>query len=148
MEAILSYLRDSLIRVETVLERLKTFIDLHLEMVSQNPALAEVLTVELRQSAKFMREYTPKKFGEYLGLVESIYAEGCAEGLFRPNVNPRVFKRALFGALDEVSTAWVSARREGIATPFELEAAAQDIFSLFVQGVIAPATKTEDRSCL
>lgn len=146
MEAILSYLRASLAQIDSVVERLRTFIDLHFKMVSENPALAEVLTVELRQSSKFMREYTPRKFGEYLGLLESLYVEGCEKGVFRTGIDAKVFKRALFGALDEVSTTWVSARREGVDGPFELENAAQDIFSIFVDGVIAPSTKTEDRS--
>src|SRR3990170_1735098 len=46
--------------------------------------LVEVLQVELRQSTKFLKDYTPVKFFEYLEIISGILEEGKREGVFRP----------------------------------------------------------------
>ncbi|MCB9541899.1 MAG: hypothetical protein H6703_05555 [Myxococcales bacterium] len=97
-------------------------------MVAGDPALAEVLTVELRQSSKFMREYKALKFGEYLLVIEDIIERGRARGEFRDDVDARILKRVIFGALDEVSLFWVDARRNDNLQPYALDRAAEQIW--------------------
>ena len=70
MEQIVATFRAEVNRHEDARERLKCFLELHLKMVAERPALTEVMTVELRQSAKFMREYKAPQFSAYLGLSE------------------------------------------------------------------------------
>lgn len=117
---------------ETATARLRRFIELHLDMVAQQPRLAEVLTVELRQSAKFMREYKAPKFIEYLALLGEIITHGQERGEFDPALSPNLVNRIIFGALDEVSLHWVSARRK----PYELTSAAEGIFQICVRGLL------------
>ena len=57
MEQIVETFQAEVNQHDSAQDRLKCFIELHLRMVAERPALAEVMTVELRQSAKFMREY-------------------------------------------------------------------------------------------
>jgi TetR/AcrR family fatty acid metabolism transcriptional regulator len=136
MEAILVLLRAELATLDSASARLRRMLDLHLSMVSNQPALAEVFTVEVRQSAKFMREYTPEKFVEYLGLLEQILEEGCASGEFRPDVDPKVLKLVLFGALDEVSLFWIRSRRDGLQPPYDLKRAADEIWALCTASLV------------
>jgi TetR/AcrR family transcriptional regulator, fatty acid metabolism regulator protein len=131
MERIIAAFREQLTGAETAYEQLRRFIELHLKMVAEQPSLAEVLTVELRQSAKFMREYKAHKFGEYLGLLQSMVEKGQAEGHIRPDLDPAFVRRFLFGALDEISLHWVSSRRK----PYTLERAAEQILSICAMGV-------------
>jgi TetR/AcrR family fatty acid metabolism transcriptional regulator len=131
MDGIISTFREALEASETSAEALRRYIELHLQMVQSEPALAEVLTVELRQSAKFMRDYKAPKFGEYLDLLHGVIERGRANGEFRQELNPRILTRALFGALDEISLVWVSTRRK----PFSLEGAVDTIWSLFAHGL-------------
>jgi hypothetical protein len=85
----------------------RSAIYLHLMLVEKNPPLAEVLTVELRQSAKFMKEYRNSKFGEFLKLLATPIEEGQRDGTIRPDLDPHVIARALFGALDELALSWL-----------------------------------------
>ena len=116
--------------------KLRIFIEQHLSMVQQHPDLAEVLIVELRQSSKFMREYRPTKFAEYLDVIESIIRTGIETHEFRDGVSPRLAKRLIFGALEEVSATWLGFRREGVKTPCNLEEAAEEITQVLGTGFI------------
>ncbi len=142
MEAILADFRAELAGIDSAAGRLRRFVELHLRMVAQNPPLAEVLTVELRQSSKFMREYKARKFGEYLALLESLISEGIEQGLFRSDVDPKILKRALFGAIDEVSLFWVGHQRAGNPQPYALDHAAEQIWRLYAGGLMRPQEST------
>jgi TetR/AcrR family fatty acid metabolism transcriptional regulator len=97
-------------------EKMRRYIVEHLRLVAEQPKLMQVLTVELRQSARFMKEYSPQAFARYLALVGSILEDGQKKGVFRKSLDPAVFRRALFGALDEISLEWVI-RRDSAAMP-------------------------------
>ena len=113
MEELSSKQRMALDGLETATDKLRTFVRVHFEMVGRNPELAEVLTVELRQSGKFMRDADMRAFGRYLGIAARIVAEGQAAGEFSPDLRPRRVARMLFGAIDELSLEWaMSARRK------------------------------------
>jgi TetR/AcrR family fatty acid metabolism transcriptional regulator len=133
MEGIIAAFREKLTATDSARVRLRVFVETHLRMVADQPSLAEVLTVELRQSSKFMREYKAPKFQEYLGLLEEIVELGRQSGEFREDLDPRITKRVLFGALDEVSLYWVSTRRK----PYSLERAAEEILSICASGVFS-----------
>lgn len=111
MEQIVQRFRLQVNRCESSGERLKCFIELHLKMVAENPSLAEVLTVELRQSAKFMREYKAPQFAEYLNLLGEIILYGQERGEISASVDPSIARRIIFGALDELSLYWVSVKK-------------------------------------
>jgi len=113
MEELSSKQRMALDGLNTATDKLRTFVRVHFEMVGRNPELAEVLTVELRQSSKFMRDADTRAFGRYLGIAARIVAEGQASGEFSPDLRPRRVARMLFGAIDELSLEWaMSARRK------------------------------------
>ena len=99
------------------LDKLDALLRTHLALVQANPLLAEVLTVELRQSTKFLKEYRQSKFGEFLKLVAQPIEEGQRDGTIRADVEAPVVARALFGALDELVLAWLlrRGRRRGAA---------------------------------
>lgn len=103
MEWIIERLQKELAGVEGgVVEKVRRFVELHFQLAIENPDLAEFITVELRQSAKFIKEYDNPKFGDYLGLLTSLIEEGQAEGHFGSHLDARLVSRAFFGALDEV----------------------------------------------
>jgi TetR/AcrR family transcriptional regulator, fatty acid metabolism regulator protein len=146
MDSIISHVNDALSSVDTASARLKIFVQKHLMMVEQHPELAEVLIVELRQSAKFMREYTPIKFAEYLDIIEQIVRDGVSAGEFRIGLNPRLAKRIIFGALEEVSATWLRFRRDGVVSPFELEQAGTQIWEMLSAGFFQKEHHAYERS--
>lgn len=112
--------------------RLKRFIWAHLELLEENQALAEVIQVELRQSNKFMKEYVPTRFFEYLNIIADLVREGQKAGVIRPEISPGIFKRALFGALDEISLHWVL-RKKGRDY---LQSSGEQLCEIFLRGVL------------
>ena len=92
-------------------EKLKIFIENHMDLLEREAGLVEVLQVELRQSTKFLKDYTPVKFFEYLEIISDILEEGKREGVLRPDLNISVARRAIFGALDELSLTYILSRK-------------------------------------
>ncbi|MBW2007625.1 MAG: TetR family transcriptional regulator, partial [Deltaproteobacteria bacterium] len=96
-----------------------------------NKSMAEIIHVELRQSSKFVKEYKNENFARYLDILADIVREGQEQGVFRRDVIPGVAKRAIFGALDEMSRFWVlSSKRE-----YDIKTAAEQISSYFIEGM-------------
>lgn len=102
MEFLISRMEAELEGIGGPVERLEKVIELHCHLATEEPDLAEFITVELRQSSKFVKEYENPKFHDYLHIVEGILEEGKATGEFRKDAEVRLIARAVFGALDEV----------------------------------------------
>ncbi len=113
-------------------EKLLAFIHHHLELVRTTPDLAAVFQLELRQSNKFLKEYSGSRFNDYLNVISAIIHEGQDAGLFHKNLMPGIVKRALFGALDEFSTLWVLRKDK----KYDLRDAGDQIGKLFLQGLV------------
>ncbi len=111
--------------------QLEAFVQTHLSMVEEHPNLAEVLTVELRQSAKFMKEHANPQFGEYLKILATIIADGQADGVFDSDVPAPVAARGIFGMVDELALAWLL----GAEQKFDIVRAADWVGSLILRGL-------------
>lgn len=120
--------------VDDPIEKLKIFIHMHLKLVEENQGVAEVMQVELRQSHKFMKEYVPQKLADYLNIVSDIIEDGKREGVIRENVHPAMFKRALFGALDEIALHWVLIKRKK-RKAYKLSESAARLVDIFISGI-------------
>ena len=103
----------------------------HLKLLDKKKDLAEVLQMELRQSNKFMKEYRNTKFIEYIDIISAIIHQGQEENIFDPTVAPGIAKRAIFGALDEMSRLWVLDENP----PYTIEETAQQLSNLFLKGL-------------
>ncbi len=112
-------------------EKLKRFINLHLELVKSNQDTAQVLQIELRQSSKFMKEYAATKFRDYLNLVSQILEEGQQQGVFRESIDPMIVKRAIFGAVDEMALDWVLMKKK----KYSMEDVASQLCEMMINGL-------------
>ncbi len=111
--------------------KLEIFIQTHLRMVNEHPSLAEVLTVELRQSSKFMKEHSNPKFAEYLKILATLIEEGQEAGEFDRAVPAPLAARAIFGMVDELALAWLL----GDDQKFDIVRAADWVGSLILRGL-------------
>ena len=112
MENIIENMKEEMDKQEDLLSKLKRFAVVQLNSKRDNPDLAAIMEVELRQSSKFMKEYVNKKFIEYLKIVSSIIKEGQQQGILKKDIDPTIVSRAFWGALDEVARFWVLSRRK------------------------------------
>jgi len=115
-------------------DRLRIFIENHMDLLERESGLVEVLQVELRQSTKFLKDYTPVKFFEYLEVISDILEQGKREGVFRPGLNVSVARRAIFGALDELSLTYILSRKP----KYHPTVTAAELCRLLLEGLCVP----------
>ncbi len=132
MGKIIASVKQKLASTEDPCEKLEIFAFQHLSLVEKDRDLAEIIQVELRQSSKFMKEYRNRKFAEYLQIISNIVREGQEKELFRKEVMPGIFKRAFFGALDEMSRFWVLSSKK----KYCVKTAARQISHFFLDGIL------------
>ena len=121
--------RAALQSVADPVERLQRIARLHLDRLGRDRNLAVVFQVEQRQSTKFMERFSATHLREYLGIIRDVIARGQTAGVFRPDLNPTLAAKLLFGMLDEMATNWILSKRR-----YALDADADAIVDLFVDG--------------
>lgn len=131
MDFFLKQAREKLSTLSGTRERIKGFIQLHLQSVETNPALAQVLQVELRSSSKFMKGYKTTKFFDYLKCLEEIIEEGQKKGELLESQSAGLLARAFFGAIDEIALEWVLMKKK----KYSIEQATQGLLELFLFGI-------------
>jgi TetR/AcrR family fatty acid metabolism transcriptional regulator len=118
----------------SAIDRLRIFIENHMDLLERESGLVEVIQVELRQSTKFLKNYTPMKYFEYLEVISDILEEGKREGLLRPDLNVSVARRAIFGALDELSLTYILSRKP----KYHPSITAAELCRLLLEGLRVP----------
>ncbi len=133
MDHILNRFAAGLQNIHDPIEKLKTFIHVYFTLIEEDQQLAEVFQVELRQSAKFLKDYHNQKFLDYLNIIAGIVDEGKREGFFRPTLHTDIIKLMIFGAIDEVARQWIL----GADDKYSLEQASQELSRTIVDGLLA-----------
>ena len=124
------------------LDQLRVFIENHMGLPENHGGLIELLQVELRQTSKFMKDYKPVKFFEYLDIVSGIIEAGKESGVFRPNLNTGVARRVVFGAMDELSRTYLLSKRQ----KYHPSITASEVFSQLTEGLCVPRKEKADHA--
>ena len=90
--------------------KLRRIVELQLGLLDRERGLAELLTVNLRQSSPSMRAHMVPYFNAYLERIAAVVAEGQQTGELRGDIPPRIAARAVFGALDGITLTWALGR--------------------------------------
>jgi TetR/AcrR family fatty acid metabolism transcriptional regulator len=136
MEFLIQRLREDLAKLEgDAPSKIRRMIHLHLLLAEEAPALAEFITVELRQSAKFVKEYDNPRFMQYLGILRDLIVQGQQEGSIAEHLDARTVSRAIFGSLDELLLSLTLASRR---KKMNLIQAGDDLADLFLFGITRP----------
>lgn len=96
--------------MRTPRDKLKRVVELQLGLLDRERGLAELVTVNLRQSSPSMRAHMVPYFNAYLERIAAVVAEGQTRGDLRADIPPRVAARAVFGALDGLTLTWALGR--------------------------------------
>ena len=146
MEEVNSRLRDATADIVSPREQLRAFIKTYLQLVHDEPTAAEVLTIELRQSSKFMKEYENPQFADFLRLLGGIITAAQDKGEIDASIPSHVAARMIFGMLDELALAWVLAKQPfpggAGARPkkFDIVRAADWVITLVTRGLNQEST--------
>jgi TetR/AcrR family transcriptional regulator, fatty acid metabolism regulator protein len=88
-------------------ERLVHMLELHISFLTSDRDLASVFQIELRRSARLVERFSRSKLVEYFRLLEATLKDGVDRGELRPDLDPRLAVRILFGAADEIMSEWL-----------------------------------------
>jgi TetR/AcrR family transcriptional regulator, fatty acid metabolism regulator protein len=114
------------------LAKIRKIVALHFRVLEENPELAEVVQVELRQGHKFFRGASAHEVSAYFDVIHDVLAEGAAAGLIRRDLPLKVATKMLFGAMDQMATSWVLGKRGS-----RLTEATDPVATVFLRGVCA-----------
>ena len=89
------------------LPQLCKLVQLHFEFFERDLTLARMFQVHLREINPVVREAIGPTVTEYLDLIDEVILGGKECGDFSPDLDHRLARQFLFGALDEGVTAWV-----------------------------------------
>ena len=131
-EVFLKLAREELAKVTDPREKLRRIAFLHLDLLGKRRDLATVFQTELRQSAKFIAQFSRKQLVEYFDLIRGAVREGQQAGLFRPGVSDKIAANCFYGALDEMVTSWLLSDRE-----YPLGGAADAVVDVILSGMEA-----------
>ena len=125
---------------QQVEERFKTVTDvrgqleeiarMHLESAAVNRNMAILMQTEMRQSAKFIAEFSHKHLVRYIQVVREVVRRGQQEGVFRRDVSDGVVAHCLFGAIDELLSSAVFTGRE-----YDAKATAAQVIDVVLNGI-------------
>ncbi len=88
-------------------EQLEYIAQVHLESHAVNRSMAILMQTEMRQSAKFIAEFSHHHLVKYIQLVREVVRRGQQEGIFRHDVSDGVVAHCMFGAIDELLSSAV-----------------------------------------
>jgi TetR/AcrR family fatty acid metabolism transcriptional regulator len=83
-------------------EQLLYIAEVHLGTSTANRSMAILMQTEVRQSAKFIAEFSHHHLVRYIHIVREIIRRGQAEGVFRKDISDGIVAHCMFGAIDEL----------------------------------------------
>ena len=110
--------------------RLRYVIAHDLEVVRKEPALTRYLYLELRPSPDYRGSRAQELNRRFTSIVQQVVAEGIEAGDFRPEVDPRLVRDLVFGAIEY--RTWGFLRGE---SPFPLHQTADQITDLIYRAI-------------
>jgi len=124
--------RTELAQLVSPTDRLRRLAFLHLQAMGSNRNMAVVFQMELRQSTRFLSEFSHEHLVEYFSLARQAICDGKASGEFRSDLPEKIAANCFFGAIDEMVTSWVLSEKD-----YPLAHAADAILDILLSGMHA-----------
>jgi TetR/AcrR family fatty acid metabolism transcriptional regulator len=111
--------------------QLEFIAETHLESNAENRAMAIVMQTEVRQSARFIAEFSHHHLVRYIQMVREVVRRGQQQGIFRQDVSDGVVAHCMFGAIDELLSSAVFTGRS-----YDAKATAKQVLDVLLTGII------------
>jgi TetR/AcrR family transcriptional regulator, fatty acid metabolism regulator protein len=113
-------------------EQLEYIAQVHLESHAVNRSMAILMQTEVRQSAKFIAEFSHHHLVKYIQVVREVVRRGQQEGIFRQDVSDGVVAHCMFGAIDELLSSAVFTGRV-----YDSKSTAAQVIDVLLNGIRA-----------
>ncbi|HZK18100.1 MAG TPA: TetR/AcrR family transcriptional regulator [Clostridia bacterium] len=131
MTKFIDHIREKIELKEEPLDKLKDLIKSHFSYLEADRNLALVTQIELRQSNPSIREAITEVIIQYYMLIEDVLKMGIEKGVLRKDLDIRLSRKMIFGALDEVVTCWVLSKKR-----YKLTDSVDNLFFLLLNGLV------------
>ncbi|QNI35591.1 TetR/AcrR family transcriptional regulator [Edaphobacter albus] len=111
-------------------EQLEYIAEVHLESHRENRSMAILMQTEVRQSAKFIAEFSHHHLVKYIQMVREVVRRGQQEGVFRLDVSDGVVAHCMFGAIDELLSSAVFTGRV-----YDSKTTARQVMDVLLNGI-------------
>ncbi|HZY73871.1 MAG TPA: TetR/AcrR family transcriptional regulator [Edaphobacter sp.] len=113
-------------------EQLEYIAQVHLESHSVNRSMVVLMQTEMRQSAKFIEEFSHRHLVKYIQMVREVVRRGQEQGIFRRDVSDGVVAHCMFGAIDELLSSALFTGRE-----YDARDTASQVMDVLLHGIAA-----------
>jgi AcrR family transcriptional regulator len=96
---------------ESVTGKLKKLIKYHFSTFLADPDFLRIFVLNLFLNKGFYHSEAFEAFRIYYQLLEEVLEEGKTKGVFRSEVNPRVFRNMILGTFCHMATRWLADRK-------------------------------------
>lgn len=121
---------EAFLTIQGPREQLEYIALVHLESYQVNRSMAVLLQTEMRQSAKFIAEFSHRHLAKYIQTVREVVRRGQEEGIFRRDVADGVVAHCMFGAIDELLSSAVFTGRV-----YDAKATAAQVMDVLLNGI-------------
>lgn len=104
-------LRTAIQKTDDPDEKLGIILDSTISLMESDRKLAEVVTIELRQSSKFFSSTAISSVVEFLDIITDVIRQGQQRGIYRADVDARVVALTALGGLENLLHVWVLSDR-------------------------------------
>ncbi|WP_260705550.1 TetR/AcrR family transcriptional regulator [Edaphobacter flagellatus] len=111
-------------------EQLEYIAEVHLASAQVNRSMAILMQTEMRQSAKFIAEFSHHHLVRYIQVVREVIRRGQQEGIFRQDISDGVVAHCMFGAIDELLSSAVFTGRA-----YDAKATARQVMDVLMNGI-------------
>jgi len=121
---------DAFVTIEGPREQLEYIALVHLESYQVNRSMAVLLQTEMRQSAKFIAEFSHRHLAKYIQTVREVVRRGQQEGIFRKDLSDGVVAHCMFGTIDELVSSAVFTGRV-----YDAKVTAAQVIDVLLNGI-------------
>lgn len=87
--------------------KLRRLIKYHFLSFLTDRRFLKVFLLELQLRKRFYGSKAFESFKKYYGIIEDVVKEGIESGVFKPEVNPRVFRNMFLGTFSHMALRWL-----------------------------------------
>ncbi|HSG07259.1 MAG TPA: TetR/AcrR family transcriptional regulator [Longimicrobiales bacterium] len=109
--------------------RLHRLAEQHLAFFAEDRQLATVFQIHLREPDPLLAEGIRPSVAAYFDLIGDVIQAGVEAGAFAADLDVRLARQVFFGAMDEIVTGWLRAKR-----PHALMSALDPVATMLAQG--------------
>jgi TetR/AcrR family transcriptional regulator, fatty acid metabolism regulator protein len=123
-------IEDAFATVTDPREQLEYIAAVHLDSHRVNRSMVVLMQTEMRQSAKFIEEFSQHHLVKYIQIVREVIRRGQEEGIFRRDVSDGVVAHCMFGAIDELLSSAVFTGRV-----YDAKVTAAQVIDVLLNGI-------------